>query len=249
MKNQNVVEADNNMTARKSRRSFRWPGAARDLVRAHIRRPQAQHTSAQDMKLLVTNLAEVSGNPRKACWRFLRQAGLTSKRNYRQWTKAEQQRLLDLTASHTLSEVTVLLRRSATSVRAMLHRLGASARMGEDWFTKHALAEALHVRTEEVQKWIDRGWLRSRVLPTNGLKREVIDADDFCKFCKQHRSEIIGRRLNLDRLTFVQTFVFPPSHMELLAVREAKKERAAYDQLRKEADAVPQDDEGLNSTA
>jgi hypothetical protein len=62
-----------------------------------------------------------------------------------------------------------------------------------------------------------------------GLKREIIDAEDFCQFCKQHRSAIVGRRLNLERLSFVQTFVFPPSHIELLAVREAKKEQAAYD--------------------
>ena len=131
------------------------------------------------MKALVSGLVKISGNPRRACWRLVRNAGITSNRNYRQWTKPEQQRLLDLMASHSLAEVTVLLRRSATSLRAMLHRLGASARMGEDWFTKHTLAEALHVRSEEVQKWIDRGWLRSRTLPTNGLKREIIEADDF----------------------------------------------------------------------
>jgi hypothetical protein len=187
------------------------------------------------MKSLVTKIAEISGNLRSACWRFVRHSGLTSKRSYRPWTKVEQQKLLDLIASHSLAEVTLLLRRSATSLRATLHRLGASARMGQDWFTKHALAEALHVRCEEVQKWIDRGWLKSRVLPTSGLKREIIDAEDFCQFCKQHRSAIVGRRLNLERLSFVQTFVFPPSHTELLAVREAKKEQAAYDtQLKKE---------------
>lgn len=226
----------------KTRKTFRWSGAARDLVKAQLTFPQA-HPDAQDMKLLVTRLAEVSGNPRKACWRFLRQAGLNSKRNYRLWTKVEQQKLLDLMASHSLTEVTVLLRRSATSIRAMLHRLGASARMGEDWFTKHALAEALHVRGEQVQQWIDRGWLKSRIVPTNGLKREVIDANDFCQFCKQHRSEIVGRRLNLDRLSFVQNFVFPPSHMELLAVREAKKEQAAYEhQLGKEAAQLSEED-------
>jgi hypothetical protein len=56
----------------------------------------------------------------------VRQSGLTSKRSYRQWRKAEQQKLLDLIASHTLPEVTVLLRRSPTSVRAMLHRLAIS---------------------------------------------------------------------------------------------------------------------------
>jgi hypothetical protein len=196
-----------------------------------------EHGAQIGLKALITGIAAVSGNPRDACWRFAKQSGVISKREYRQWTRAEQQKLLDLIASHTLEEVTVLLRRSLTSVRARLHRLGASARMGQDWFTKHTLAEALHVRAEEVQKWIDRGLLRSRVVETNGLQRQIIDAEAFCDFCKRNRGEIVGRRLNRDRLSFVQTFVFPPSHMELLPVREAKKERAAYDeQKNKEAD-------------
>ncbi len=219
----------------KTRRTFRWSGAVRDLVREQLAKTQGQRLDQRDMRTVVTKVVELSGNPRRACWRFVRNAGITSKRNYRPWTKPEQQKLLDLMALHSLAEVTLLLRRSATSIRAMLHRLGASARMGEDWFTKHTLAEALHVRTDEVQRWIDRGWLKSRTVPTNGLKREVIDADDFCQFCKAHRAEIVGRRLNMERLTFVQTFVFPPSHMELLAVREAKKEQNAYDQQTREA--------------
>jgi hypothetical protein len=135
----------------------------------------------------------------------------------------------------------------------MLHRLGASAGMGQDWFTKHTLAEALHVRAEEVQKWIDRGLLRSRIVETSGLRRQIIDAEDFCDFCKQHRREIVGHRLNTDRLSFVQTYVFPPSHVELLPVRQAKKEQAAYDEQRKrdsgwETDAEDGEDD-LDATA
>jgi hypothetical protein len=194
------------------------------------------HDGYKALRALITNLAAVSGNPRSACWRFVRQSGLSSKRSYRQWTKAEQQKLLDLIAAHSLYEVTTLLRRSPTSVRAMLHRLGANTRMGEDWFTKHTLAKALHIRVEEIQKWICRGWLKARMVGTDGLRRELIDAEDFCQFCKQHRREVVGRRLNSDRLNFVQTFVFPPSHMELLPVREAKKEQAAYEaQITKDA--------------
>jgi hypothetical protein len=180
----------------------------------------------------------------------VRQSGVTSKRSYRQWTKAEQQKLLDLITTHPLQEVTILLRRSPTSVRAMLHRLGASARMGQDWFTKHTLAEVLHVRAEEVQKWIDHGLLRCRLVDAKGLQRQIIDAEDFCDFCKQHRGEIVGRRLNTDRLSFVQTFVFPPSHAELLPVRQAKKEHAAYDeQMQKEADWEADGEEDLSATA
>jgi hypothetical protein len=202
------------------------------------------------LKALVTEIAAVSGNPRGACWRFARQLGVTSKRSYRPWTKTEQQKLLDLTASRSLEEVATLLRRSPTSVRSMLHRLGASARMGQDWFTKHALAEALHVRVEEVQRWIDRGLLKCRIVRTNGFERQVIDAADFCDFCKQHRREIVGNRLNADRLNFVQTYVFPPSHMELLPVREAKKEQAAYDKQMKEETGWEMDGEDeLGATA
>lgn len=203
------------------------------------------------VKELITKIAAVTGNPRTACWRFARQSGVRSKRSYREWAKPEQQKLLDLIASRPLDEVTLLLGRSPTSVRSMLHRLGASARMGQDWFTKHALAEALHVRAAEVQKWIDRGWLKCRVVGTNGLRRELIDAEAFCDFCKQHHREIVGNRLNADRLNFVQTFVFPRSHADLLPVRNAKKEQAAYEeQLQQEArsDMEDEDDE-LEATA
>jgi hypothetical protein len=244
------------LTQPASRRTFRWPGEARVMVKMYLNTTRSELSGKDErgaqigLKALITRIAVVSGNPRGACWRFVRQSGVTAKRIYRPWTKTEQQKLLDLIASHTLQEVTVLLRRSPTSVRSMLHRLGASARMGQDWFTKHTLAEALHVRAEEVQKWIDRGLLRSRIVGTNGLQRQIIDAEGFCDFCKRHRGEIVGRRLNTDRLNFVQTFVFPPSHMELLPVREAKKEQAAYDeQMKKEAGWEADADDELGPTA
>src|SRR5215471_4222819 len=165
------------------RRTFRWPGGARELVRAYLNSPESRDTGPTAhtaLKTLVTRIAAVSGNPRSACWRFARQAGVKGKRTYRPWTKPEQQKLLDLISSHSLEEVTSLLQRSSTSVRSMLHRLGASACIGQDWFTKHALAEALHVRAGEVQKWIDQGWLKSRLVGTDGLNRQLIDANDFC---------------------------------------------------------------------
>ena len=183
----------------------------------------------------------------------MRQFGIREKQSYREWTDKEQQKLLDAIVCHPLHEVTVLLRRSPASVRSMLRRLGANARMGQDWFTRYTLAEALHVRAELVQKWIERGWLKCRIVQTGRLKKEIIDAADFCEFCKRHRTEIVGRRLNPDRLSFIQTFVFPPSHMELLTVREAKKEQAEYEaQMRKEDSSVapefePEDDLGITA--
>jgi hypothetical protein len=241
------------VSRRVRRRTFRWPGAVREIVKAYLRSEGSKASEAGahvGLKELITKIAALTGNPRTACWRFVRQSGAKSKRSYRPWTKPEQQKLLDLISSRTLEEVTLLLRRSPTSVRSMLHRLGASARMGEDWFTKHALAEALHVRAEEVQKWIDRGWLKCRIAGVNGVRRELIDAGDFCEFCKQHRRQIVGNRLNADRLNFVQTFVFPPSHADLLPVRNAKKEQAAYEeQLEKEAEFDTQEENELGAPA
>jgi hypothetical protein len=236
-----------------SRQTFRWPRVARELIKAYLNSPESNEpgpTARTALKTLITEIAVVSGNPRGACWRFARQAGVKGKRTYRPWTKPEQQKLLDLISSRSLEEVTTLLQRSSTSVRSMLHRLGASASIGQDWFTKHALAEALHVRSDEVQKWIDQGWLKCRAVGTDGLKRQLIDAKDFCNFCKQHHRQVVGNRLNLDRLKFVQTFVFPPSHAELLPVRSAKREQYAYEeQMKKEVGPEEGEENPLLATA
>lgn len=221
-----IVEEIN---ARRGRRIFRWPKEARELVQNHLAHQRTNATAfAGGVPELINKIAEVSGNPRDACWRFARQAGVTGKRSYRAWPERAQQRLLDLVAIQPLPEVAIAMRRSVGSIRSMLHRLGASASMGKDWFTKYTLAEALHIRADEVQRWIDRGWLKSRIVQGEKLERQIIEADDFSAFCKAHSREVVGRRLNLDRLNFVKDFVFPPSHAELLPVRESKKERAAY---------------------
>jgi hypothetical protein len=240
----------------RKRRVFRWSGAARETARAYLhakKYPQeARPGVPDDLKALVARLVDVSGNPSDACRRFACQLGVREKQSYRPWTNKEQQKLLDLIASHPVHEVAVLLRRTMASVHSMLRRLGANGRIGQDWFTKYTLAEALHIRAEEVQKWIDRGWLNCRIVETGMLKKQIIDAGDFCEFCKQHRAEIVGRRLNFDRLDFVQTFVFPPSHVELLPVREAKREQAEYEeQMKKDAEAIGEEErgQGLGVTA
>lgn len=238
------------------RRTFRWSKEARELVRLHLNAQRTQsrgQDSGNELRVLVTKLARMSGNPRDACSRFARQAGVSGKRAYCQWPERAQQRLLDLIAVQPLPEVAIAMRRSPGSIRSMLHRLGANARMGQDWFTKYTLAEALHIRPEEVQRWITLGWLKCRVVQTGRLQRDIIDADDFSEFCKAHSREVVGRRLNIDRLNFVRDFVFPPSHAELLSVRESKKERTAYDEQMSKPPHSDIDDEqyddGLATTA
>jgi hypothetical protein len=204
----------------RKRHVFQWSNQTRDLVREYKRRLlTGQHHDQSGRKLLVAKLVEISGNPREACLRFLRHSGIEQKRPYREWTKAEQRRLLDLITTMPVGEAAKILRRPLGSVRSMLHRLGVGGRTGREWFTKYSLSRALHTRPDEIQKWIDRGWLQSRTLPFAGVQARIIHPEDFCQFVKEHGHAAVGRRLTYDALRFVQNYVFPPSHADLLSVR------------------------------
>jgi hypothetical protein len=214
------------------RRAFRWPKEARDLIRAYKERTsRGQEHNETGRRTLITKLAAMSGNPRDACLRFLRQLGVNERRAYREWTKPEQQRLLDLITTMPVEEAAKNLRRPAGSVRSMLHRLGVGSQTGREWFTKFSLSRALHTRPDEIQKWIDRGWLKSRSLMPAGTKAKIIHADDFCRFVKEHGREAVSRRLTYEALWFVQNYVFPPSHAELLSVRGTYKKQGEGDAI------------------
>jgi len=216
----------------RQRRVFRWSIEATELVREYkARTNRSQEHNEIGRRKLVTKLAEISGNPRDACLRFLHELGVHQKRAYREWTKPEQQRLLDLISSLPVEEVAKILRRPTGSVRSMLHRLGMGGKTGREWFTKFSLSRALHTRPDEIQKWIDLGWLQARTLSTDEVKAQVIYADDFCAFIKQHGRNVVSRRLSYDALWFVQNYVFPPKHAELLEVRGTYNKRSRRDDL------------------
>ena len=96
---------------------------------------------------------------------------------------------------------------------------------------------------DEIQRWIDQGWLKSRSLNTEGTKARIIHADDFCQFVKDHGRAVVGRRLTYDALWFVQNYVFPPSHAELLSVRGTYKKQVTADAT----DASPLSQSGFDS--
>jgi len=214
-----------------SRREFRWSKAARDLVRANL------NASGNELSALLTKLMKESGNPRWACRRFVRRMGVKSRRPYRVWTTREQERLLKLIDLYPINEAARLMGRSQSSIWHMLYRLGANAKMGKDSFTKYTLSVALHVRPETIEIWINRGWLQAKKMEAGPGKRVVIEAEDFCQFCKRHTKDAVGNRLTKERLDFVYHIAFPPSHAELLPVRESKKERNAYDSQLKAEEA------------
>lgn len=205
----------------RKRRTFTWPKEARELARTYLIAGGKRHT-------LIASLAHISGHPRDACLRFARQIGVVNKRPYRKWTRKETDQLLQLCESHPLRTVALKLQRSQTAIRGMLDRLGVGGRIGKDSFTKYVLASLLHVRPQLIQRWVDSGLLNAHREGTERLPRVVITADDFVDFCKKHPAAILRGRVRQDRLDFVIGYAFPRSHADLLPVREAKKERAAY---------------------
>ncbi len=210
----------------RKRRVFRWSREARELVRGYQEQKRKPgERDCVERRVLITRLAEISGHPRDACLRFLRQLGVKEKRCYREWTKPEQQRLLDLIVSIPVEQAAKAIGRPPASVRSMLHRLEAGGRKGREWFTKSSLAAALHISPEEIQRWVDRGWLKSRFAETSGLRIQIIDPDDFCAFFKQYGRQVVGRRLSYEALWFVRNYVFPSSHAELFSLRERYKKR------------------------
>src|ERR1700728_1046289 len=123
------------------RRVFSWSKEAVELAREYKERTnRSQENNEIGRRKLVTKLVEISGNPRDACLRFLRELGVNQKRVYREWTKPEQQRLLDLISSLPVEEVAKILRRPAGSVRSLLHRLGMGGKNGRGWVTKFAVS-------------------------------------------------------------------------------------------------------------
>lgn len=202
------------------RRTFRWSEEASQLVAEHRRgiREVGKHQASKKEQVL-SRLVQISGNPRDACLRFLRRAGVAEKRSYREWTIREQQHLVEMIDDVPVAEVARVLRRPTASVRSMLHRLGLGVRQSREWFTVSLLAQALHIGREEVRKWIDLGWLKCRVIHAQSVKVQIIDADDFCSFVKSHGREVIGNRLSYEGLKFVRDYVFPRSHADLLSVR------------------------------
>lgn len=128
----------------------------------------------------------------------------------------------------------------------MLYRLGANAKMGKDSFTKYTLAGA-HVRPDTIESWISRGCLTAREIQVGPGKRIIIDAEDFCEFCRRHTRDVIGNRLHREWLDFVYRFAFPSSHAELLPVRESKKERMTFDEQLQSTDALIEEDESVEN--
>ena len=205
----------------KKRRTFRWSAQARELATANLK------TTGYALRQIVTQLVEMTGYPRSACRRFIYRMGNRAKFHYKEWSAAEQERLLELLDDHSVASAARQMRRSRSSLYGMLRRLEMPASMRQNWLSKRTLAQLLQVHVRRVDSWIQSNTLKATVIQIGKVNRTVIKSEDFVQFCEENPDLVIGNRLSSEKLEFLYTFVFRPNHNQLLSVRKHKKERTA----------------------
>lgn len=212
------------------RRTFRWSKEARDLIRANFAATGRERTR------LIAQVAEITGNPRDACFRFAYTLGLKRGRSPRCWSRKEDDTLLDLVRQgYSIRQIGWKLGRSAGSSGRRLRHFGVSTRLHKDSFSKHQLARLLHIRVATVEKWVNDGLLQGRKEDTPNMSRVTILAQDFFEFAKKNRRLLLQGNVREGRLKFIIEFLCAPDP-DLPGVRAAKKERAAYAEQTLECD-------------
>src|SRR5579864_6933273 len=105
---------------RRKPRTFKWSRTARQTILANL------NASGAELRKLITEIAQMTGNPRDACLRFARQLGLKAKQNYRRWSKEDLAQMENDLEVHKVRKVAIRLARTPNQVYGMMHRLGIS---------------------------------------------------------------------------------------------------------------------------
>jgi hypothetical protein len=195
---------------------------------------QARSLSGDKLEPLVRRLQRHTGNSRESCWRFIVQYGLKGTIEHRRWTEQELEAAREELTKHSVEEVAKKLKRSAKALRCALQRNDLSVRdIRCDCFSVESLSRVLHVRKDEVLRWIKEGWLPAVTRSQGNRQSYSITPEGFAQLYKKHLHDLLKtRRLsNLSLFEAFYQYCYSPKHTvgeQLLDVRHDKRERAAY---------------------
>jgi hypothetical protein len=208
---------------------------------------QAPALSGEKLYQLVCRLQRLTGRSRESCWRFVLQYGLKIRDEHRRWTDAEIDQMREHLATLTLEETAKKLGRSAKSVRCALHRNRLKIReIRGDWTSIDSVARVFRVRKEEIQFWIDKGWLEPTVRTHGKRTSQVITPEALDALYKRHLGDLMARNRvpSVALLEIYRDLCFVPKHTtgsQLLDVRRDKREREAYAASRVENSALAEE--------
>lgn len=214
---------------RRKPRTFKWSRTARQTILANL------NASGAELRRLITEISQQTGNPRDACLRFARQLGLKAKQHYRRWSKQDIQKMENDLEVHKVRRVAVGLGRTRNQVYGMMHRLGIS---GKEKFTDrislYAVARGIRKHPRVVRQWVQMKALHAQNEGTEAVPRWMISQEDLQRFEKKHHKLIKASHVDRQRLKFMCEYVFPSR--DDMGTRESKKERAAYEEQMGEGD-------------
>lgn len=205
---------------------------------------QARSMSGDKLEQLVRRLQRHSGQSKDACWRFIIRHGLKGTVEHRRWTAEELDEAREELTKHTVEEVAKKLKRTSRALRCALQRNDLRVReIRFDCFSVEMLATLLHVRKEEVLRWIKLGWLPATTRKRGRGQTYSITPDGFAHLYKKHLHDLLQtRRLsNLSLFEAFYQYCYLPKHTvgeQLLDVRRDKRERAAFDALGQSQDSA-----------
>ena len=194
---------------------------------------QARSLNFLKIEPLIQKLQQVSGRSRRDCVILIHRC-VQEKPMRRSWTEEEVEQVRELLVVHPLDVVAKKIGRTPSSVKHLCSRLDIKIReLRCDLFSVNGLAAAMHVRRSEIKVWIELGWLEAvredAVRPTS----YKISPEALQRCLREHLPDLQKRNIrSANILAVFQQYCYVPKHTvgeQLLQVREAKREQAAYE--------------------
>ena len=208
-------------------RASQWSQEAYTIAR------QARSLNFLKIEPLIQKLQQTSGRSRRDCVVLIHRC-TQQKPMRRSWTEEEIDQVRELLVANSVEEVARKIGRSPSSVKHLCSRLGIRSReLRCDLFSVTGLASAMHVRKAEILFWIEQGWLEAVREHDRKPSSYKISPEALQRCLREHLSDLQKRNIrSANILAVFQQYCYVPKHTvgeQLLQVREAKREQAAYD--------------------
>jgi hypothetical protein len=194
---------------------------------------QARSLNFLKIEPLIQKLQYASGRSRRDCLVLIHRC-TQQKPMRRSWTEEEIDQVRELLVANSVEEVAKKIGRSPSSVKHLCSRVGIRSReLRCDLFSVTGLAAAMHVRKAEILVWIERGWLEAVREDEAKPSSYKISPEALQRCLREHLSDLQKRNIrSANILAVFQQYCYVPKHTvgeQLLQVREAKREQAAYE--------------------
>ncbi len=194
---------------------------------------QARSLNFLKIEPLIQRLQQTSGRSRRDCLVLIHRCAQQQPQR-RPWTDQEIDQVRELLIANPVETVASKLGRSASSVKQLCGRLGIRVReLRCDLFSINSLAAAMHVRKAEIVYWIEQGWLEAERKDQGRNSCYKISPEALQHCLRERLAELQKRNIRSATILAVfNQFCYVPKHTvgeQLLQVREAKREQAAYE--------------------